>query len=364
MSRFNALFPMLLLGAALVAGDASAQCAGLASAATTETLRQIEDCDLFNPNLKGALQWTLSISCLDGCGQVWTTLPSRNGSADAACSVVPFNICLPQWYRYNYTNGLYAESSAWNMKVFNGCQADFQTITSGNCPCAPSCNNDPGGPVINPCSVTPPTEATVLELTEATSSRAPTLSTDFFSDRREVVDGIKYVMEDWAVLRLAGERAGSTRLISIEGSSSDRLASKRVPPGARGKATGSEESERIVLMVEAPAHPDNSRMIPPPKIELRPAAVPYLGPRITAAVRIDVDEAREIRDSRVLYSSDSLPTGIDLAEHLRTHLLFRYASEKRHRIIVYGIVDLEAGRVRLRENVVIVPLCCCNPVCV
>lgn len=364
MSRPRVMAPILLLVATLGSEAASAQCVGLASAATTETLRQIDDCNLVNPDLKDALQWTLSITCLDGCGEVWTALPSRNGSADAACSVVPLNVCLPQWYRYSYTNGLYAESSAWNMTVFNGCQTDYQTITSGNCPCAPECADDPGGPVINPCSVTPPTEILVLELSETQQTRPPSIPPGFFSDRREVVDGIKYIMEDWAVLRLTAEEAGSTPLLRVEEASSVRTATRSLEVVALDMASSFEEPESAVLLIEAPVHPDNSRMIPTPGVELRPTALPYLGTRVTAAVRIDVGEDRRVREVQVLYSTGTLPAGMDLAGHLRTNLQLRYGSEKRHRVIVYGVVDLEAGRVRLRTSEVVLPLCCCNPTCV
>jgi hypothetical protein len=91
--------------------------------------------------------------------------------------------------------------------------------------------------------------------------------------------------------------------------------------------------------------------------------VPHHGERLTAAVRIDIDEDREVRDSRVLYAVGRLSEGIDLAEEVRDRLKVTYASAKPHRVVVYAVVDVESGEMQLRESQVVLPQCCCNPLC-
>lgn len=352
---------VICLAASLAPVELTAQCQGSATAATTST----QHFDCWNP--RDALQWTLNIACLDACGQVWMTLSPQQGSADGACDQLIRNFCSPEWYRYSYTNGMYAESSAFPAYLLAGCKTDQEhpVITSGNCPCAPECGED-GDPDLprDRCFTTPGVSTSTLGLGGARSADLTALPSGFFSERREEVDGVRFIMEDWAVARVAARDSGTVRLLSVEGSSSALLRSETPVLAMRPATLASNEPQTLALVIEKPVHPDNSRMIPTPQVELAPAALPYLGQRITAAVRIDVGEDRAIRESRVLFSTGSFPGGFDLAEHLQRHLRLRYASEKRHRVIVYGIVEVEAGRATLRENEVVLPLCCCNPFCV
>ncbi|HSL84423.1 MAG TPA: hypothetical protein VLF66_16745 [Thermoanaerobaculia bacterium] len=343
----------------LVAGELSAQCAGYATAATTST--QHFNCS----DPKGALQWTLNVACVDGCGKVWWTLSPQNGSADGACDFLVRNFCSPEWYRYSYTNGMYAESSSWPAKLFGGCTLDKTNpvITDGNCPCAPDCGVEPVPPP-GQCSESPEVTSSTLGLGETRSADLRELPSGFFSERREVVDGVRFIMEDWAVARVEARDSGAVRLLRVAASSSPLLGPKPSVLSMRPAALASENAEVIALVIEMPVHPENSRMIPTPVVELRPAALAYLGDRITAAVRIDVGEDRRIRDTQILYSSGLLPVGIDLAQHLESILQLRYGSEKGHRVIIYGIVEIDAGAARLRESEVVLPLCCCNPRCI
>lgn len=367
MNRLKIVAAVLVLGMSVATGEVSAQtggCEGSASAATSESTTTPSSCDVSKDEFKDSLKWTLKISCKDRCGKVWSELAPSAGSADGACTAFPKNLCHPQWYRYNHESGMYAESSAWSMYVFNGCKQGTLNTTAGNCPCAPPCwtPDDRPDPDPHPCSTTPDTKSTVLGLAGRTSAELTTLPSGFFTERRETVGNVKFIMEDWAVVRVAPE-SDRVRLLGLEGSSSALLAPRAAAVSARRASRSSGDPGQIALVVEAPVHPDNSRMIPTPGVELRAAALPYLGERITAAVRIDVGADREIREVKVLYGTGSLPAGIDLAQHLRDNLQLQYQSAKQHRVIVYGIVDVEAGKVLLRENEVILPLCCCNPIC-
>lgn len=354
---------LVMLEVVTMAAHAQTQCPGFAEPSTGYTATN--DCS----RAATALQWALTISCRDGCGQEWTTIGPYNGTASAACSSSgPGYYCSPSWYRFNYKEGQTGETTAYNgaYSTLQGCHKGAKTITKGTCGCAPDCGAEDPVPPPDQCSVTPEVSTSTLGLGGMRSADLTEMPSGFFSDRREVVDGVRYVMEDWAVARVDAREPGSLRLLRVEASSSAHLGPTTPTPvlSVRPAALASDELQTVALVIEKPVHPDNSRMIPTPAVELRPAALPYLGERITAAVRIDVGEDRRIRDTQVLYSTGALPAGVELAEHLETNLRLQYASEKKHRVIVYGIVQVADGRAHLRETQVVLPLCCCNPKCI
>lgn len=137
MRRFA--LPTLLAGAVVAtvgAGEALALCEGSATAMTTETRHS----NCVSPS--DALQWTLNIICLDACGQAWYMPSGVSASVDGACDLITGNFCSPHYYRYSYTNGQYAETSAFPQYLLAGCRDADPVITMGNCPCAPACESD------------------------------------------------------------------------------------------------------------------------------------------------------------------------------------------------------------------------------
>lgn len=108
-------------------------CEGSARSATTET----RHFDCSRP--EGALKWNLNIACLDACDQVWFTLAPQPGQVDGSCGNGVF--CTPPYYYKDHNNGLYAETSAFSTQYHHsdGCINLDQVVSSGDCPCAPSC---------------------------------------------------------------------------------------------------------------------------------------------------------------------------------------------------------------------------------
>lgn len=145
----TSLLLLSLLFSILPNAPASGQlCEGEARAATTET-RHFR---CFAP--ENALSWTLNIVCIDACQKVWFTPEAESAAVDGSCHSATGTFCTPTYNHRSYTNGLYAETSAFptNFRMTNGkpvCFNESQVITSGDCPCAPSCGEQ-----------TPPTPAT------------------------------------------------------------------------------------------------------------------------------------------------------------------------------------------------------------
>jgi hypothetical protein len=261
---------------------------------------------------------------------------------------------------------MYAETSAFATYLFAGCRLrDVPVTTAGDCPCAPPCEEAdyPGHDRPGPCSQPVEVETAVLSLVGSVEGDLQSIGDGIFTKRIEDGDGVSFVMEDWAVVGWNARGAGEVLLLGAEARSADRPmpASYHGPRGGALRALAGPRS--LGLLIAAPAHVDNRRRIPRPAVALVPGTVPHHGERLTAAVRIDIDEDREVRDSRVLYAVGRLSEGIDLAEEVRDRLKVTYASAKPHRVVVYAVVDVESGEMQLRESQVVLPQCCCNPLC-
>jgi hypothetical protein len=261
---------------------------------------------------------------------------------------------------------MYAETSAFASYLYAGCQLrDVPVTTAGDCPCAPPCEepHDPPYDKPGPCSQPVPVETTVLSLVGSLDGDLESIGESIFSKRIEDGDGVSFIMEDWAVVGVNAHGAGEVLHLDTEARSADRPmpASYRGPQ--RGALWAPEGSRGLGLLIAAPAHRRDRRQIPQPTVALLPTKLPYQGERLTAAVRIDIDEDRSIRTAQVLYGVGGLPDGIDLAEEVRHHLQVTYASEKQHRVIVFAVLDVGSGEMKLRDSQVVLPQCCCNPLC-
>lgn len=146
--RAEAIFgPLTLVAALLPTPSAQGQaCEGSARSSTTETRH-------FNcSNPANALSWTLNIVCLDGCGKAWFAPAPRSASVNGACGGNG-TFCTPTYLRKDYNSGLYAETTAFPTQYHHaeGCRNLSQVITSGDCPCAPECQETPA-PIIQGCA--------------------------------------------------------------------------------------------------------------------------------------------------------------------------------------------------------------------
>lgn len=237
-----------------------------------------------------------------------------------------------------------------------------RSVTSEDCSRADQMNS-PSPPLpptggTNPCSGTIPTDSSYLTVAGTATTEIDTSRTPLFTRRSEVVEGFTYIMEDWAVVSFGRSTRGKPPAMRVERSSSSSFA-----PGW-GRELSDKDVAGVGLLIEAPAHLHNSRHIPTPEARLRPTAIPYVGQRVTAVLRIDVGEDRQIRDVQILHTLGMLPLGIDLIELIRSNFEVLYRSSQRHRVIVFAIVDLVDGRVLLRQGKVVLPRCCCNPICI
>jgi len=186
-------------------------------------------------------------------------------------------------------------------------------------------------------------------------------SASLFAGRIETVEGIPYLMEDWALVTYASDSKGRVSGTRVERSSSPVF---ELFGHGLGAALDGQPPTGKVLVVQGPVHPHNARHIEKPAVHLAPKAVAFLGPEGRAVIRVDIGEDRRIRDVQVLGVLGNLPPSIQLNQYVQEKLKLAYASEKHHRIIVYLIVRLANGRLEVVEQRMFLPLCCCSPLCI
>jgi hypothetical protein len=199
----------------------------------------------------------------------------------------------------------------------------------------------------------------------------------FRLDRTDDRDGFRYLMEEWAVL--AVDRAPDGEVIGVEAlaASSSAYASFRrdalvrdiadsdAPASStrlellgRGSLTSYLSPGRsVVLVVSAPEHPHNARWIPEPTPRLDAAGwVPSGEPPARVVVRADFAEDRSPISFEVLWTDRPLSRSeLDL---LRAGLGLEYASEQRHRAVLFAVLRLGQD-FEIERTHTILPQCCC-----
>ena len=135
----------------------------------------------------------------------------------------------------------------------------------------------------------------------------------------------------------------------------------------RGKGTST------VLVIEDADHPHDSREIPVPAVA--PIDIDA-GLSVSLAgletwFRAEAGEDGVIDQMILLNVPDDLLSGKELAsgsinERLRERLSLRYADERRHRVVVFGLVraNLEGHLVMTRSRVILSKSCCNGRHCV
>lgn len=376
MSRHDFPTAVVCCLAVLIPCGAWAQTHEGTAIASTSSSRH-SNCD--NPS--GALQWSFHVQCIDACGDVYDSHQAQ-GSADGYCFIRTFGsntFCNPPWQYLNHTQGQYAITSAWPQKwvQFLGCaNQDNPAETEVHCGMATECEeeedppppppddpDDPPGPI--PCSVTPPVETDYLALTGQAQTGFEAMAESIFTGRIEEVGEFSYIMEDWELVGLDGSGAAPVVASGVE----DELADHPVSVGSASmtaQASGPpQEPTSLGVLIASPVHPRNSRHIPAPGIGLRNTRLPYQGEGFRVAVRIDLGEDRVARDAQVLHALGQVPSELDLGREIASRLRVRYASARQHRVIVFAVADVDRhGMVHMRDSQVVLPLCCCNPICV
>lgn len=183
--------------------------------------------------------------------------------------------------------------------------------------------------------------------------------------RVDTRDGRSYLMEEWAVLVLDRQAAsGGTRVAAAAASSPDYAAFQQAnlleslqrngnSSGLSPASWGADRS--ALLVVHGPSHRHNGRWIPLPEPRLRSPALANGEGR--AVLRADFGEDGTLSGLEVAFSERPLTP----EEHsfLETNLELTYASEKRHRAVVFVVVGLGGQAVTLEGWETVLPQCCC-----
>jgi hypothetical protein len=170
--------------------------------------------------------------------------------------------------------------------------------------------------------------------------------------------------EEWALVSSAG---AVLRASTVEFADRVQNEAERFRP--RGKGA----SPSIVLVIEDADHPHNSREIPVPA--LAPidfdAGLPVSLAGQEMWFRAEVGEDGVIDQMILLNIPEDLVSGKDLVEgslngRLRERLSLRFADERRHRAVVFGLVraNTEGHLVMTRSHVILPKGCCYGRHCV
>lgn len=238
-------------------------------------------------------------------------------------------------------------------------QASVQAVPCRECSTGP-------GPPDTPCSDPLPQ----LHV-EPVAGRMPAMGEAVFGnfplERVEHLRGMHYVMEEWAILVIERDAAGTLVSVEVPAASSSAYAGHQrqsfvenfIPNGGMDSPPPGDGSERSVLLViHHPNHPHNERWIPTPEAHLGTVSLATEGAAGRAVVRADFAEDRSLSALDVLYS-DRPMTQEELA-FLESRLTLVYANDDRHRVVLYSVVQL-GGRTITLENYMPLPSMCCCP---
>jgi hypothetical protein len=213
---------------------------------------------------------------------------------------------------------------------------------------------DLGGP---PCGESSSAEMVVLPIFEEPGvilREAPSLPAEFVFPSRSMIDGRRYVMDQWALL---SAMPGEPRLRLAMASSPELEAALRrddpgeAPPPPFYSGAG---AAAMALAVVAPVHPANERWIPTPEPRLDYARVEH-GGRGRLAIRALFGEDRSLKVLNVLYQEGSIVPETIAA--LRDDLTLHYFSERSHVAVVYAVIEVRESMEILR-SVTVLPRCC------
>jgi hypothetical protein len=166
--------------------------------------------------------------------------------------------------------------------------------------------------------------------------------------------------EEWALVSSAGGVLGAS---TVEFADRVQNAAERFRPRGKGTST--------VLVIEDADHPHDSREIPAPAVAPIDidAGLPASLAGLETWFRAEVGEDGMVDQVSFLNLPDELASGSDnerLHERLREKLSLRYADERRHRFVVFGLVraNLEGHLVMTRSQVILPKSCCYGRHCV
>ncbi len=226
----------------------------------------------------------------------------------------------------------------------------------------------PPRPPVTACA-TERTETTTWTLTSAGDPRSAERQVGFGLSRLQARPEGHFRMDEWAVLGYGDERtfvrSGSTA--AFQDLVARSAGAYREPAGdhhakalpAYGPAA---QKLSLLLVVEAGAQPHEGRrtrlpVFEPVDIDLGDLRTWYASKQGEIWFRAEVAATGEVDELMVFEYSVML--GPELETLIRSNLKLRYADERRHRAVVFGIAKLvPEGRLLVSDALVVLPRCC------
>lgn len=232
------------------------------------------------------------------------------------------------------------------------------TITCG----AGGCGGGGGGGCFSAGSQDQQTIAIPLERNREEPSFA---KSSFVLHRTELgTDGLSYLVEEWVILTYSSQTGASGPRVSILNASSPEFAaakSRDLTQGARvswkGISSRREGSSETVLVIEAPIHPNNSRLVATPDLRLSDPEVPAGITPAGVLVRADFSEDETLQRLQVL-RADGVVTD-NLLAVLKDRLQLHRNSTRHHRTVVFARIEIDKS-MEVSSLATILPKCCCN----
>jgi hypothetical protein len=114
------------------------------------------------------------------------------------------------------------------------------------------------------------------------------------------------------------------------------------------------------LVVQEPIHADNSRKIPKPDVRISSTGLSPddRGTGQTVAARLELSNTGIVDRAQILYTSEPMDEA-RLEELVRHRIGLAFASEKRHRTVVFVVFRL-TDRFELLGTYTVLPQCCCG----
>lgn len=162
-----------------------------------------------------------------------------------------------------------------------------------------------------------------------------------------------YLMAEWALVSWdLAKNGGAGRILASSSAafSESSLADLGINEKAAGLGTA--------LLVAAPPHDDNSRLVALPELQLTAPITAAAAGQVL--VEVDFSEDRQLQGLRVLH--DTLGgVSAELLGQLKSSLAMSYASDAQHRAISFALITVGAES-RLETAVTYLPKCCCSGV--
>lgn len=212
----------------------------------------------------------------------------------------------------------------------------------------------------------PPPQQTIAASLEGLDTVALPKSS-FVLHRMEPGNNVSFLMEEWAIIEHSFKPNEVKPRIEILKASSPAFASaksKDLAQTAHGaqkrRSIGRRGFRETVLIVEAPVHPHNSRFAPAPALRFSESEVPPSIAPVQVLVRADFSEEDHALTGFQILHADG-PIQEELPGFLRDRMELERESIRRHRTVVFALIELK-DTIKLTTLATVLPKCCCGGV--